>query len=311
MPGLYYIHDVHPFQFGRDKQKTFLHCLSMSYTKCPICNSPAYVDPTAIDCLAVKCSRCGKFSITFQATELLAAAKSDSQIVGTISGYVLESNGLRIDSGQVDFLLGLRPIPIAEKANRLFKFIAKSHPKIGDAFNAPDFGMDQIQYSVQTGMHEGKPDDFFQLCNARLKWLSCASISDHLELTFILRRMLAEEQQLFAISKSDGNFSFTPKGWQYLSTLQLEHSKSSTAFVAMWFSDSVSHVYADAIHPAITSSGYTPFRMDQHHHNGKIDDEIIVQIKECKFLIADFTGGRGGVYFEASDSIQVTGNGTL
>lgn len=34
-------------------------------------------------------------------------------------------------------------------------------------------------------------------------------------------------------------------------------------------------------------------------HTGKIDDEIISQIRKSRFLVADFTGHRGGVYFEA------------
>jgi nucleoside 2-deoxyribosyltransferase len=34
-------------------------------------------------------------------------------------------------------------------------------------------------------------------------------------------------------------------------------------------------------------------------HINKIDDEIISLIRKSKFLVADFTGHRGGVYFEA------------
>lgn len=34
-------------------------------------------------------------------------------------------------------------------------------------------------------------------------------------------------------------------------------------------------------------------------HNNNICDEIIAEIRRSKFLIADFTGQRGGVYFEA------------
>ncbi len=34
-------------------------------------------------------------------------------------------------------------------------------------------------------------------------------------------------------------------------------------------------------------------------HNGKIDDLIIAEIRKSGLLVADFTGQRGGVYFEA------------
>jgi hypothetical protein len=40
-------------------------------------------------------------------------------------------------------------------------------------------------------------------------------------------------------------------------------------------------------------------RVDRVEHVGKIDDEIIAQIRRSRFLVADFTGHRAGVYFEA------------
>jgi nucleoside 2-deoxyribosyltransferase len=40
-------------------------------------------------------------------------------------------------------------------------------------------------------------------------------------------------------------------------------------------------------------------RVDKKEHANKIDDEIIAEIRRSAFLVADFTGHRGGVYFEA------------
>ena len=48
------------------------------------------------------------------------------------------------------------------------------------------------------------------------------------------------------------------------------------------------------------SNFQTHFRSSKdHEHINRIGDEIISQIRRSKFLIADFTGHRGGVYFEA------------
>jgi nucleoside 2-deoxyribosyltransferase len=44
---------------------------------------------------------------------------------------------------------------------------------------------------------------------------------------------------------------------------------------------------------------YKPVRIDKVEPNNRIDDEIVAGIRACKFLVADFTGQRGGVYFEA------------
>ncbi len=65
----------------------------------------------------------------------------------------------------------------------------------------------------------------------------------------------------------------------------------------MWFDKSVDPAHA-AIEAGIRSSGYEPLRIDRKEHNNKIDDEIVAGIRRSKFLVADFTGHRGGVYFE-------------
>ena len=51
--------------------------------------------------------------------------------------------------------------------------------------------------------------------------------------------------------------------------------------------------------PGIRDAGYKPMRIDYKEHNNKIDDQIIAEIKRSRFLVADFTSERGGVYFEA------------
>lgn len=45
--------------------------------------------------------------------------------------------------------------------------------------------------------------------------------------------------------------------------------------------------------------GYRPIRVDRIEHNDNIDDRIISEIRRSGLLVADFTGHRGGVYFEA------------
>jgi nucleoside 2-deoxyribosyltransferase len=66
----------------------------------------------------------------------------------------------------------------------------------------------------------------------------------------------------------------------------------------MWFYKDL-NALSKTISKAIDKAGYKPLRMDELQHNNKIDDEIIAQIRNSKFVVADFTGRRGGVYFEA------------
>jgi hypothetical protein len=58
-------------------------------------------------------------------------------------------------------------------------------------------------------------------------------------------------------------------------------------------------VYDEAIQPAIREARYKPVRIDREQHANRIDDEIVGRIRGSRFMVADFTGQRHGVYFEA------------
>ena len=45
--------------------------------------------------------------------------------------------------------------------------------------------------------------------------------------------------------------------------------------------------------------GFKAYRVDLEEHNEKICDKIIADIKSSRFVIADFTGQRHNVYYEA------------
>ncbi len=94
----------------------------------------------------------------------------------------------------------------------------------------------------------------------------------------------------------------TPEGWQKIEELQQVNIESKQAFVAMWFDEQMSEAWEIGIKPAIEDEEVGDFRalrIDLQEHNRKICDEIIAQIRRSRFLVADFTGNRGGVYYEA------------
>ncbi len=67
----------------------------------------------------------------------------------------------------------------------------------------------------------------------------------------------------------------------------------------MWFDESLRDASENGLERGIRDAGYDPLRIDRLEHVRKIDDEIIAQIRRSRFVVADFTGHRGGVYFEA------------
>jgi nucleoside 2-deoxyribosyltransferase len=88
-------------------------------------------------------------------------------------------------------------------------------------------------------------------------------------------------------------------GFKRLMEMQKSGRASVFVFVAMWFAEQMNDIYNNAIEPAIREAGYKPIRVDRIEHVNRIDDEIIGRIKASRFIVADFTGHRQGVYFEA------------
>ncbi|MFA7658336.1 MAG: hypothetical protein WCY19_02780 [Candidatus Gastranaerophilaceae bacterium] len=101
----------------------------------------------------------------------------------------------------------------------------------------------------------------------------------------------------------------TAEGLKYAQTLS-NNMESKQCFVAMWFDDSTDELYK-SINKAVTGnpnvektdfeygSNYTIMKIDDKHHTNYIPAEIISEIKRSRFMIADLTGYRGGVYYEA------------
>lgn len=100
-------------------------------------------------------------------------------------------------------------------------------------------------------------------------------------------------------------------GWLRIDELNKSISTSDSAFIAMWF-DKQTDGFREVAREAITVCGYKPVIIDDRDYNGFIMDEVIVLIRQARFLIADLTcipekqcitkvtgGVRGGVYWEA------------
>jgi hypothetical protein len=88
------------------------------------------------------------------------------------------------------------------------------------------------------------------------------------------------------------------KGWETVSPIG--GNIAGRCFVAMSFDPSLTPAFVDGIRPAVeTDCGFVVYRVDQTEHNDQITDKIIAGILSSQFLVADFTGQRPGVYFEA------------
>lgn len=76
-------------------------------------------------------------------------------------------------------------------------------------------------------------------------------------------------------------------------------TKRNQIFVAMMFAEETASTYEQVYKPVIQSLNYSAMRIDEKQFNGSIIEEITAEITDSVALIADLTGNRGGVYYEA------------
>jgi len=91
----------------------------------------------------------------------------------------------------------------------------------------------------------------------------------------------------------------SPKGRMRAEELRSRRAASSQGFLAMWFSDEMESARREGLEVGIREAGYKPHRVDDEHHIDQIDDRIIADIRRSRFVVADLTGHRAGVYYEA------------
>ncbi|MBR2277904.1 MAG: hypothetical protein IJ872_01695 [Eubacterium sp.] len=100
------------------------------------------------------------------------------------------------------------------------------------------------------------------------------------------------------VDSSGNQFMILPKGLSRIDDLEKQQPDNKNVFVAMSFADDMASV-REAIKAAITVCGYIPRIMDEIEHNHQIVPEMLYEIRQAKFVIAELTGHNNGAYFEA------------
>lgn len=110
-------------------------------------------------------------------------------------------------------------------------------------------------------------------------------------------------------NKFDNSFEklkLEPAAWKRIDELRKNSGRNSkTAFIAMSFDADMKPV-REQIKAAIVECGYEPIIMDEIEHNGQIVPEMLYQIRQAKFVVADLTKKNNGAYYEAGYAL---GNG--
>jgi len=118
------------------------------------------------------------------------------------------------------------------------------------------------------------------------------------ELRFYIQKSI-ELGYIETLNSSSTTYRLDIEGWRYIKQLKQNRISTNQAFVAMWFDNDLVQAWEDGFKPALEQVGYSPIRIDMVSHNEDINDRIIAEIRKSSLMIADFTGQRNGVYFEA------------
>ena len=216
------------------------------------------------------CPRCGQFHVLGSAVGPLGRISLEQR--AKLSGWLFEQTGVgstpHLTRELVERVITL-PLPtIGERADRLLLEALKGQSKLGDRFDTSEPRFVAATYSQDFG-----------------------------EVSYILRML--SERGLMHTTALDGRCELTPNGYITADTLTRRAGPSHKVFVAMSFHETLEAAYSNGFQLGILNAGYDPVRVDRVEHTNRIDDEIIAQIRAASFIVADFTGHRGGVYFEA------------
>jgi hypothetical protein len=236
--------------------------------KCPLCeNVPKwYGYEKDRDTAAVECSTCGRLKIT---EEALGVLHPDQKFL--LSAFCRRTsnrnNHVTILSTNIGQLIASLPkFSPSEKLDNLLAIIGEQSSGFG---HPSEFNADR-DYPLLIARGREEIEYFIHV---------------------LLKRGFVEGH----ITK----LVVTMAGWERLDEMRKKGVSSSRCFIAMWFDESIRELFEKGIAPAVHRAGYEPLRIDLHEHVNRIDDEIIGQIKRSRFMVADFSGQRHGVYFEA------------
>ena len=183
---------------------------------------------------------------------------------------------LSITEDNVDDLVGNAPRTVREKSNTLLQYIeSKTYPG------------SEIMFDAKTD---------YPLAYCR----------DATEFSFLLKT-LAERNEIttkdiLTNKNHDGKVlvqaRLEPQGWIHLESLANLRPDSRKVFVAMSFDPNLKYIFNDGIKPACEANGFEAIRVDNQQFNEVVYDKIVAGIRESRFVIADVTQQKTGVYFE-------------
>jgi len=242
--------------------------------QCKFCNKQVQKQHSPqVDGFYIACPLCGYYIITGSAYEdrFDGVSAEDMQL---FSGYIRNNSTrktpFQINTGTMQEIPRLverfKNLSVDERIDQIVRYLVEKTKKIGNPVSVEDIY--NIFYLKDLGEFNTLLDWMIKL--GLIKWHGTAR-----------------------------NVIVGIDGWRRYNKLKEINVRSKKAFVAMSFAPELDDVFLKAIDPACKECGFEAIKISLVEHNEKVCDKIIADIKESRFLIADFTGQRQSVYFEA------------
>ena len=228
--------------------------------------------------LSLECARCGKFTIT-----RTAASTAERKDLGSkLTAWIRE----RSESGAEVPEINSNTLKEVEAALPVYR-VKEKQLLLLRAFERrtqfPGQHLDVVSHFDYPLAWAGSEDEFIYLLRSLIE-----------------RNLVRRTDGPADLSDSFAyEFEITATGWDFLEEHERPSVITDQVFVAMSFSADLKLAWEGGIKPALKKAGYRPYRVDAVPHIDRIDTKIIAEIKNSRFLVADVTKQRPGVYFEA------------
>jgi nucleoside 2-deoxyribosyltransferase len=263
---------------------------------CPVCklNDDQIVIENAGDFgrhSRINCPRCQSFTITYLAQSALPSLYIGPKLSAWIRGR--NEQGAEVPQITTDTLRDLQ----------------KGFPN----YSPREKQIKLLENIERMTAYPGKTVLLFPKYDIPLAWASAQEEFVYYINSLIERGLLRKTENRGLPHRTDGknkifdsltfSVAITADGWDYLEERERHIEERTQAFVAMSFSKDLKFIWEGPIYNAITKAGYKPYRVDAEPHSERIDAKIISEIKNSRFVVADVTEQKLGVYFEAGYAI--------
>lgn len=251
--------------------------MTSSIHYCEVCGqSGQHSENAGAERVRVTCERCGTFE--WQPFAQKWTPLTDDQRVN-LSALIREQNAV-----------GIFPFLQAEAIQQI---VRKSRPRLRERAL---LALAAIVQEVGYELHKTVSFD------STVKFQAISYSANQKELSLLLG-ILQDDGHIVVVDAFGHTVRMTPAGLIQAEELSRPNAPYLQGFVAMSFDSSMNDAYAFGFDQGIRAAGYRAFRIDNKQHVNGISDEIISEIRRSRFLIADYTDQKSGVYFEAGVAV--------